>query len=511
MESAFALVALIVVLAIHRTLRRRSITGDIPGPPSASWVFGHMLQLLLPAQYGDHEFAWQKAYGPIYRLKGCFGEDRLMISDPVACQYILNSPHFEHGPIQKNGIDILVPEECVMRAHGDAHKHFRAAMNPGFSASAVRNHQAVFERVAQTMIERLEAASGSTVDICPVLSDATLSTASEAVLGYEVKDLDKELVVHNEQLLALAAGQSTGQVLAGAAGAYLPKWVFGTVINLPTATFSIVRTAKRLAIEVGEKIIREKTDAARQGSVGMTDVFDMLLHPGQNRNKLTESEIAAQTGILLIGGQDTTANTMAFGLLELAKHPEFQRELHAEILSSGGGHNAAYENMPLLNAFIKETLRLYPVGPLQERIARQDTIIPLADGITTLNGELIKQIPVRKGQTMHIAIASYQRLESRWGEDVHEFRPSRWLDGSVKHGQAVGPYANILTFLGGPRVCLGWRFAILEMQVFFAELVGNFSFAYPGEDDAIRMQFAGSLMPILPSGEKGAPLCITRL
>ncbi|KAJ7627968.1 cytochrome P450 [Mycena polygramma] len=361
------------------------------------------------------------------------------------------------------------------------------------------------------MTERLEAASGSTLDICLVLSDATLSTASEAVLGYEVKDLDEELVVHNERLLALAAGQSTGQVLAGAVGAYLPKWVFGAVTSLPTATFSIVRTAKRVAIQVGEQIIREKTDAARQSSVGMTDVFDMLLHPDQSRNKLTESEIATQTGILLIGGQDTTANTMAFGLLELAKHSELQGELREEIISSGGGRVVAYDSMPLLNAFIKETLRAYPVGPLQERIARQDTIIPLAEGLTTLTGEFIKQLPVLKGQTMHIAIASYQRLESRWGEDAHEFRPSRWLDGSVKHGRAVGPYANLLTFLGGPRVCLGWRFAILEMQVFFAELVGKFSFTYPGEDDTIRMQFAGSLMPIQPSGEKGAPLRITRL
>jgi cytochrome P450 len=35
------------------------------------------------------------------------------------------------------------------------------------------------------------------------------------------------------------------------------------------------------------------------------------------------------------------------------------------------------------------------------------------------------------------------RLESRWGEDAHQFRPSRWLDGTVSKGEAIGPYANL--------------------------------------------------------------------
>jgi len=206
------------------------------------------------------------------------------------------------------------------------------------------------------------------------------------------------------------------------------------------------------------------------------------------------------------------SNTLAFAFLELARNPEFQEKLRAEILSSvAASSTGAYDSMPLLNAFIKETLRVYPVGPIQERIATQDTVIPLADPIQTTTGKFINEIPVRKGQVLNVAIASYQRQESRWGSDSHDFRPSRWMDGSISQGQAVGPYANLLTFLGGPRVCLGWRFAILEMQVFFTELVGKFSFSFPEEGDTTHMCFAGSLMPILPSGKKGAPLCITRI
>ncbi|KAJ7333951.1 cytochrome P450, partial [Mycena albidolilacea] len=192
----------------------------------------------------------------------------------------------------------------------------------------------------------------------------------------------------------------------------------------------------------------------------------------------------------------------------------FQEKLRAEIQASSsslGSGTGAYDNMSLLNAFIKETLRMYPVGFIPERIATCDTVIPLAEEIRTTKGEVITQIPVRKGQILNVGIASYQRLDSRWGKDPHEFRPSRWLDGTVAQGQAVGPYANLLTFLGGPRVCLGWRFAVLEMQVFLAELVGKFSFTFPAEGDTIRMRLMGTLSPILPSGEKGAPLCVTRV
>jgi hypothetical protein len=54
------------------------------------------------------------------------------------------------------------------------------------------------------------------------------------------------------------------------------------------------------------------------------------------------------------------------------------------------------------------------VGPIQERIATQDMVIPLADEITTTAGERINQIPVRKGQVLNVAIASYHR----WGDIV---------------------------------------------------------------------------------------------
>jgi cytochrome P450 len=78
------------------------------------------------------------------------------------------------------------------------------------------------------------------------------------------------------------------------------------------------------------------------------------------KNLLTEEELVAQTGILMIAGQDTVTNTLVFGCLELARHPEFQHQLRAEIHASlrGPSRTFSYESMPLLNAFIKAWLSL---------------------------------------------------------------------------------------------------------------------------------------------------------
>jgi hypothetical protein len=56
------------------------------------------------------------------------------------------------------------------------------------------------------------------------------------------------------------------------------------------------------------------------------------------------------------------------------------------------------------------------------------------DSLKTSTGELTKHIRVGKGQI---------RLKSFWGDDAHKFRPSRWIDGTISQGQAVGPYANL--------------------------------------------------------------------
>ncbi|KAJ7028339.1 cytochrome P450 [Mycena alexandri] len=466
---------------------------------------------MTPTQYGDHELGWLKLYGPVYRLKNCFGQDRLMVADPAALNYIANSPQFKPSPMQENMLYLLFGRKSLPCVPVEEHKSLRAALNVGFTAAAVRSYQPIFEKAASRLTEELDK-SPSRIDICSLLSFAMLSIIGEAVLGQSPEELGEELIRNNFEIVAVAASQSREQILAEAIGSRLPAWLFHAVAHLPTQTFRTIRDAKRLAYELGNRIVEEKLVSARNGLDTDADVFGVLLNldaSDTTKNGLPGDVVAAQTALFLVAGQETTATTLVLGLRALAQLPEFQARLRSEITANAG--QIAYDSMPLLNAFIKETLRMFPVVPIDDRIAREDTIIPLSEKITLSTGEEISHICIEKGQIVSMAIAAFQRLESRWGKDAHEFNPNRWLQGSAYRGaEALGPYANLMSFLGGPHTCLGWRFAVFEMQVFICELVRQFSFALP-ENDTVRIRLATALIPVMSNGQKGAPMIVSRI
>ncbi|KAF8187881.1 cytochrome P450 [Mycena galopus ATCC 62051] len=510
MSYTAVLTAAVLVLALYFVFRPQGTIRRIAGPPSPSWIFGHMRQLILCPRYGDNEFKWVESYGPVYRLRGCFGQDRLMVADPRALQYMVNSSSFSRAPALDNMAKLLFGEKSIGVARGSEHRRLRSALNVGFSAAAVRSYRPVFQKVAEMVSDQFDNFTDTTNDVCSTLSIATLSAISEAILGQSTRDLGEEFVANNIAITKLTANQSETNILSDVVGSYLPVWLWRAVIYLPIAAFAVVRKEKLLVEQIGTRIVREKIDAAKRGLESNNDLYSLLVKP--DTRTLSDEDLVNQIAVILIAGQETVTNTIAFGLLELARHPELQDKIRAEIHSTVGDtvHNVAYDAMPLLNAFIKETLRLYPAEALRDTVATQDTIIPLAKSIITTTGECLNQIPIRKGQLVTMAIASYQRLTPHWGNDTHQFNPSRWLDGETYQGEAVGPYANLLTFFGGPHACLGYRFAVSEMQMLFCELVRKFSFAEPNEEP-IRPQMMTTLQPIDSQGKRALPLCITRI
>ncbi|KAJ7248932.1 cytochrome P450 [Mycena rebaudengoi] len=433
-------ILLFVVFTRRAISRHRRSIARVPGPHATSWVYGNMLQLHLPATWGEFEFPWQRQYGPLYRIKGCFREDRLVVSDPRALQYILSGALFARPPGIQNSVKALVGEGNVMVLRGEPHRRARSALNPVFSASAVRKLLPLFERTAAM--------------VCHV--------SPQPVFGCSLQDLGYELVENHRQLLVMAASRSSK---------YLPSWCFQLALTFRTEASIALQTSQKLTQELGTRMVQEKLDASRKGLEVHDDIYSMLLHPNNADKKggrMSEAEIAVQTAVLLLAGQDTTANTLAFALCELAKDPDLQARLRAEINSNLAIESGNYDNLPLLNAFIiKEILRMYPAGSFTEMMALEDTSLPLTYGLTTTSGENIAELPIRKGQVMYVAIGFYNRLESIWGPDTHEFKPSRWL-----------------SFYNGPHTCLG----LLEMQVLICELVSEFSFSLP-EDDCARPRF----------------------
>ncbi|KAJ7894580.1 cytochrome P450 [Mycena leptocephala] len=513
---------LAVFLAIVTSNSRSSLVGKLPGPHAPSWIYGNMLQWSFPSIYGEFEYEWQKKYGTLYRIKGIFGEDRLMISDPVALQHILNNRSFIRAPTQLQMGKLVFGERSVYCAEGDDHRRFRAALSPGFSSAVVRSFLPIFSDVAQRVTQEWDQlcspGSPALVNVCNLLDHATLDIISEAALGLPlntVADPKHPLAQSHLNVLSTALSRSKKDLFGDVLLPHIPTFILRAAFHLPTAAFRALQSFRSVTDAMGSKLIHNKTQEQESGQSQGNDVLSILIEglSGQRKEKVTPSELAEQIRVILLGGQDTSADALAWCLYELAKDPGYQGRLRAEIelrRSGTDGGQMEYDSLPLLNAFLKETLRFYPAAPYLERVAGEDLVIPLASEITTISGERISNLPVKKGQFIAVAIASYQRMEALWGSDAEQFKPSRWLEGNPCKGKALGPYAHLLTFAGGHRVCAGWRFSVLEMQVILAELVHNFSFAL-SEGDPVRPLYAGILVPITNKGVKGLPLFIERV
>ncbi|KAJ7804517.1 hypothetical protein B0H14DRAFT_3486098 [Mycena olivaceomarginata] len=173
---AITFAILVSILTMRFVLREQNTVQQISGPPSP-WLFGHMLQLMLPGQYGDYEFQWLKHFGSVYRVKSCFGQDRLVVADPLALQYILGSSAFGRVGMLYVILNLLYRERSVIGAQGAEHQRIRTALNAGFTATAVREYEPVFQKVAESISKKLESCART--KIYPLLISATLDATSQ--------------------------------------------------------------------------------------------------------------------------------------------------------------------------------------------------------------------------------------------------------------------------------------------------------------------------------------------
>lgn len=166
-----------------------------------------------------------------------------------------------------------------------------------------------------------------------------------------------------------------------------------------------------------------------------------------------KKKIRAEAMSVLFAGRDTTATLLTNVWFELSKRKDVCARVRREV-DELKGKIPSYEelkNMKYLRAVLNESLRLYPIVPMNARRAREDVILPLGGGEDGLSPLL-----VRKGQLVTLAISFMQRRKDLYGEDAEDFRPERWLDTEDQKGLRAG--WAYLPFSGGPRVCIGRKF-----------------------------------------------------
>ena len=192
---------------------------------------------------------------------------------------------------------------------------------------------------------------------------------------------------------------------------------------------------------------------------------------------------------------ETTASALTWASYLLAKHPSYQTKLRSEVTAALGSNPHSSQSppadlantlkqLPYLNGIIHETLRLYPTVPLTMRYALRDT---------SLGTQFIPQ-----GTEVVVSIWQINRSPEIWGADAGEFRPERWISAEEatwgpngmpamkpnNHGGAKSNY-DFLTFLQGPRSCIGQEFAKAEMRCLLATLVAGFEWTLAMEESRV--------------------------
>ena len=174
-----------------------------------------------------------------------------------------------------------------------------------------------------------------------------------------------------------------------------------------------------------------------------------------------------------------------WALWALAQRQDIQDRLRAELRSidtdTPSADDLSAERLPLLDAVVRETLRLHAAVPSTIRVAMKDDVIPVSEPYLDKNGKLRNEIRIRKGEGVFIPILAINRFSKIWGEDAHEFKyvvhflrcifvelmyscvsPDRWANPPTAVQEIPGVWGNLMTFLGGARSCIGYRFALYE-------------------------------------------------
>ncbi|KAG6821030.1 hypothetical protein H0H93_007920 [Arthromyces matolae] len=492
----------------YRRYTRTSIA-HVPGPKPESFLLGNLPEIF-QSQAGVPDFKYQGQFGDVVRVKGAFGEDRLLISDPKALQYIFHTSgyNFVKWP-ERTEISRVLMGRGLLWADGDTHKRQRKVMLPGFGGDTM-------SKVGGEWTDILVSSPDQSAEfnVASWLSRATMDSIGEAAFDYQFGALaqtENEFMKAYFGLMSDTLGSPPKSSIF--MQTILPVWMLQLMSKFSRRRNLIhARHTAKLADEVARALVKSKANSLLQGKHNK-DILSLLVKANASENdaaRLTEEEMLAQMRTILLAGHETSATSLCWVLLELARNPAMQDRLRREIrdteTATGRQHSSFtagdMDGMEYLAAFLKETMRFHPALYQNYRQSVKEDVLPLSTPIRTASGEFSDSLPIPQGMKIILSIAAYHRNKEVFGEDADIFNPERWLrKTNEKKGPTLGVYGNLLTFAGGVRTCIGWRFALYEVQTLMVEIVSNFELLPTPELDRLRREACLVMLPTLEGEE----------
>lgn len=422
----------------------------------------------------------------ILRYLGLFNTERLLIISPKALSEVLTTKSYDFiKPVQiRRGIGRLLGIG-VLLAEGDEHKMQRKNLMPAFAFRHVKDLYPVFWSKAREAVQAMmqEVNSYAVANVGQALDKPTAATndavlevggwASRAtldIIGVAGMGQDFGAIRDPDALLSRTyrtVFKPTGQArILGLLQLFLPVWF---VRRLPVKRNGQVEEAVATIKSICRGLIQAKKEKLAKDQLTDVDILSVALESGG----FSDENLVDQMMTFLAAGHETTATAMTWAIYMLCLNPDMQTRLRQEIREELPSieddtpiMSQNIDHMVYLNAVCNEVLRYYPPVPLTLRTAVRDT---------TIQGQFVP-----KGTRVVLVPWATNRNEEQWGPDTHKFNPDRWIPSDNNphsaNGGASSNYA-FMTFLHGPRSCIGSGFAKSEFACLLAAWIGRFEFA----------------------------------
>lgn len=444
--------------------------------------FGNALETILGIKHGA--FIYQEMY---YKFQGekYFGifmlrSPTLLIRDPSLINRVMTKD-FSHFYNRGIGFDEkLDPLNAnLVNLSGQRWKNLRYKLTPVFSSSKIKTMYNQLEECADEM-ERFFSNSikeNNLLEMRECMAKYSTDVIGSCAFGLQfntLKDPDSEFRKRGKEVFT-PTFKRLMKLLLGTIHPAIPRMLKLTLLSPETEQFffdfvhDTVRQREENNIRRNDFIqmlidIRKK-DVSGASECVQNKYDDGLPEETVNKEVILDDKLmAANAFVFFVAAFETTSTTMAFCLLELAANPHIQDKVRQEILDALAENNGNFtydvvKNMQYMEQVISEALRKYPVASGLLRQCTKTYQFPDSD------------YTMRKGIRVLIPVYSIHH-DQKYYPDPEKFDPERFSEENIK----TRPEGTYLPFGDGPRICIGVKFAMMEMKIGFCKILPRFEF-----------------------------------
>lgn len=423
---------------------------------------------------------WCAELGPIFKIR--FGpKEFVCIADNDSINEMLRARPTRYRRVRS--IEAVTDEmkmKGVFGAEGDEWKMQRKVVAQALNSAHINRFFPNLQQTTERLTERWKTAATDErkVDLCRDLMRYTVDVTTHLAFGIDVNTIGTDGPVVQQHL------DKVFPMLHKRINAPFPYWRYFQLPadrELERALSAIEETVNGFILDCRERM-REHPELYTEP----TNFLEAIIaaQASEAGANFTDEQIYANVITLLLAGEDTTANTIAWACKYFIDSPGLFARARDEVDNVLGSDKVITDptklkQLPFLEACINETMRLKPVGPIFALQANEPV---------ELMGYALPAGTAIMGLTRHIAVnpSNFTNPEI--------FSPDRWLKDHTEAGQVHNSEAFI-PFGSGPRFCPGRNLALVEIKMVLSMLCRNFDLQLATPEIPIEEKLAFALIP----------------